>query len=53
MLASRRGVTDPSPAAVHVPPRMCDPVRVTSLGDFLTARLHIDLQRVFSAACPA
>jgi hypothetical protein len=32
---------------------ICDPVRVTFPGEFLTARLHIDLQRVRSAACPA
>jgi hypothetical protein len=32
---------------------MCDPGCVTSHGDLLTARLHIDLQRVLSAACPA
>jgi hypothetical protein len=28
-------------------------VQVTYPGDLLTARLHIDLQRVRSAACPA
>jgi hypothetical protein len=32
---------------------MCDPGAVTSIGELLTARLHIDLQRVRSAACPA
>jgi hypothetical protein len=32
---------------------MCDPGFVTFPGAFLTSRLHIDLQRVLSAVCPA
>jgi hypothetical protein len=53
MLAIPLGVTDSSPETVCSGLYVCDPVPVTFPGDLLTARLHIDLQRVRSAACPA
>jgi hypothetical protein len=36
------------------PRALCDTGSVTNAGDLLlVARLHVDLQRVISAACPA